>query len=256
MCNKEKQIMNKPIILSLFFMMSLFFSAIPVHAASKKMNVISKITYDDGSYDKYSYNKNGLIDKIKQYDSSGELSRQTSYHYNDKGLLSFYNDEPMNGIGHAVGYNLEYDEKGRLIQFDEGPFNRGGLTKYIYNNSKVVKIEEYSGMGTTYEGAYKVSYKKSRISKIGKTKYKYDKKGNLRKISGKDYTETYENTYKGSKLVKKYRKYSSSYGVETSSRKYSYKKIAVSKSYRKRIKKQQWVEKNEWWGPGELLIFN
>lgn len=80
-------------------------------------NKIIKVTYNDGTYEDYTYNSNNKITNIKTYDS-GEVVEESNFTYNASGQLS--SEVSLEG---SLGYK----------------------TEYTYNNDGTISYVDYEG---------------------------------------------------------------------------------------------------------------
>ena len=95
--------------------------------------------FDDVKYDKIikvTVN-NGLISNSKEFDESGNFTREEIYRYNNNGQPTF---ESLWGV--KTEYNYLYDSKNRIIKKSfKNNFNKSGSYQYVYDSKNRI-IEE------------------------------------------------------------------------------------------------------------------
>ena len=220
--------------------------AAPVYAAAKKQSVyvISGIQSKDGneSY-KFSYNKNGLVKKTvngslittHKYIKK-KISREIqldhgkkttlSYSYNGNGKIKKIVAKQPDGSTSTTSFTYK---KGKLTKIKDG--STGSVWKFTYNGKGLRKKAEIKGADGT----------KSVI------KYSYNSRNELAKLKAPwDMTETISYKYNkhGRKSIKVKYSYTNKTYNSTQEFRYKYKKITVSKSLVKTIRKQQNELKN------------
>ena len=216
-------------------------------AASKKgVKVYQPVqvteTYSDGDVDTttYVYDKNGF--NTERYYSSGS---KIIYAYNKSGLVKAWTRYYKDGKVSSQGKNAI--KKGKIAteeyyNVDEGKLALYSTTSYKYKKGK--KSSEtisYPNSGTRNVLTYRA--KEIRKKAVYSSKYyydvvTYDKKGNITSYvsknleTGKTSKDTYKNTYKKGKLVKRVATYVDSDGkvYQGGTTTYSYKKGRLAKT--------------------------
>lgn len=230
------------------------------NAASKKLiYVVSSTDFDfqsevfeKMSHGKVKYNKKGLVTEFTAAKNKIEIK------YDKKNKVKQLNITP-----YAVGEyksTVKYTwKKGKLKKTVKTSKEETVTTKYSYKGKKIVKaVDKIVPKDSTYPVGKNVNtykYKKNHISKVKSvtelatlsTLYKFDKKGNIKKmyssVDGKDAgITTNKITYKKGKpvFVKSEYVVKEKEKVFVTKTKFKFKKIKVPKKYYKVIKEQQW----------------
>ncbi len=248
------------ILVTLSLLISIF-PGISVNAASDKENVyvVTKKTLFHGSTGctySYSYNKNGLISKYNIVDEA-KSSRTDTYSYKADKLekrVSYMNNNKKNK--NVFTYEYTDDQMSKMISKNKGLKKTFKFEyQYTYDDNDRLTTVETSSNTNTLSNVYKISYnKKNQIKKVityaGDKKsservFEYDKKGHIKKdttylFSGGKHkvSETvYENSYNSNGFITKSVQ-STNNGPKYIAT-YNYKKMSVSKNYKKCIEQQQ-----------------
>ncbi len=149
----------------------------PKNTPSKRIAKI-KDHYDHGNYGgivcKIKYNGNGDVSKIRYSNSD------TIFKYDKNGNII----SKRNTYGNGSETIYEYDSNGKMIR--ERYDDTENYTEYFYKGDRIVK--DFSKWN--YNGGV-----------TNKSKYKYDKNGNLIKIKSENYTSKFTYDKKG-RLIK------------------------------------------------------
>lgn len=256
--------------------------SIPVHAAKKKVNVITNITITNSlssqtepTISKYSftYTKDGFVKKRKTK-SDGWYTSTTTYSYKNNKLIKARNRYSENGKKYKPGGTGTFTyKKGKLLKYVETDEDVKMIHKLTCDKKgRIIKDTIYKQILNKTSKSYVTKFRydnKGRVirqtqlnrdkavvwTKGNKriTKYKYDQKGNPVRIDyiGGDLDGCYliySNIYQNGLMVKStYEMYNSKKDVVLSYQsEYRYKQLKVPSSKIKKIKRQQRALIQDW----------
>ena len=238
-------------------------------ASSDYIYVLTKVQYADGGICiKFSYDKDGFMIKEENTDKGGKAKDSqivTNYVYSQGKVISSEEvSSVLGGTSTTTNRTYSYDSKDRLKKVVyEGPDDFVSTTKYEYDkkNRKTKEVTTIKGESRKCTKTYKYNSKNQLIKYSSDNygeknggipiiqEYKYDGKGNVNKIidkvkvDGKYHTSTTKkaNAYKNGRIIRTTTKYYMEDNTLSGTIKKSliYKKIKVSKKYKKLIETQQ-----------------
>ncbi len=233
----------------MLFMLCLILTAIPFiktnAAGTVEVYVLTSTEQKESDLKTtYSYNSKGLLSKSV---SSSGTNTTNKYTYKN-GLLT-KSSSKNNYSTEKVTFS--YDKKKRLVQENRVYVSGNDVFKtkevYFYNKKNQIIKSNYEEDGpealagvTVFSFSYdKKGHLAKSKSKYGISKYSYDAKGFLKKVTYGSSATTLKNTYKNGLLI---RRVQSNKDEDYSAKVnflYQYKKIKVPKSYVSLVKEQQ-----------------
>ena len=210
--------------------------------AAKKSVYVRKST----SARKYAYNKYGLITRVTNVDP-GQIDVNYKFKYKGTKLVKMWQ---LNGTSVDAVYTIKYDSKNRVKSIT---VKSDGMGADYYNNTQVFtynkkglatkKVTHNATSGTKYttKYAYNAKGQLTKITQPGSTEtMAYDANGSntkwTRKLSTGKSIEKYKNTYKNGLLRGVTRTNDDGY---TYSNAIKYKQISIPKKYAAAVAKQQ-----------------
>ena len=252
-CAKSRSLLIGVIVLALIAAAFCAASLTPTKAyaaGGKTMWVVTSVKAkslmdgdDTVSLDKYSY-RNGLVVRTTRTITNAGYKDTyiTSYKYGKKYRIVGEKETTNGKAFSSIVYQL--DKKGHVVKRISTP--KGSTTKYTSTYKYDTKGRLKKSVGTFGNSTYFYNSKglvttlKEDSAETGKTsfKYKYDASNQVTLVKESGYVQgKYENTYKGTRLVKAVR-YSPE-GDKEYVTTYTYKKVSVPKAAVKTVKAQQ-----------------